>query len=276
MGARPDAKDDTPRPRSRTFFRIRVAILLTILVGVLLWAWRDVHSRRARRDWDHTLDVAVVLLRTTPMDAAPVHALEVRLATLDAQLSAEMKRYRPDAPKPFAFAFFGPVDVATAPPEPDGDGVIDLAKHSWSMSRYMSTVDAAAAFDPSAFDVRIYVLVRPPTSALRQMVEGFSEQDGRIGTVSVELDVDSADFALLVVAHELFHTLGATDKYDAQGHSLVPLGLAEPERSPLFPQSFVEIMARNRPVSASEERVPERLAELRVGPTTAREIGWAR
>ena len=39
-------------------------------------------------------------------------------------------------------------------------------------------------------------------------------------------DADSADFALVVVAHELFHTLGAEDKYDAQGRALVPLGLA--------------------------------------------------
>jgi hypothetical protein len=84
------------------------------------------------------------------------------------------------------------------------------------------------------------------------------------------------DFTLFVVAHELFHTLGATDKYDASGRTLVPKGLAEPDRLPRYPQIFVEVMARNRPVSSDEEKVPESLDELAVGPTTAKEIGWTR
>lgn len=262
--------------RSRKFFRIRVTVLLAVLVGVLLWAWRDIHSRRARNDWDHTLEIAVVVLRTAPTDNAAISALRARGAALDARLAEEMKRHRPGAPKPFSFSFFGPVDVSAPPPTPASGGILDLAKHSWASSRYASGVDTEAGVDASAFDVRIYVVVRPPASELRQMVEGFSEQDGRIGTVQVELDATSADFALLVVAHELFHTLGATDKYDASGHTMIPDGLAEPRRVPMFPQRFVEIMARNRPVASNDERVAESLGELGVGPVTAREIGWLR
>jgi hypothetical protein len=72
------------------------------------------------------------------------------------------------------------------------------------------------------------------------------------------------------------HTLGATDKYDASGRTAIPLGLAEPDRVPRFPQRYAEIMARNRPVSESEERVPEGFAQIAVGAETAREIGWQR
>ena len=60
------------------------------------------------------------------------------------------------------------------------------------------------------------------------------------------------DFALFVFAHELMHTLGATDKYDGAGAALIPSGLAEPDAVPRFPQRFVEVMARNRPVAAGD------------------------
>lgn len=105
-------------------------------------------------------------------------------------------------------------------------------------------------------------------------MEGESEEGGRIGFVEVELADDMADFALFVAAHELLHTLGATDKYDAAGRARVPEGLADPERAPRFPQLAAEVMARNVPLSATQERPPESLDELAVGPTTAQEIGW--
>ena len=38
--------------------------------------------------------------------------------------------------------------------------------------------------------------------------------------------------------------------------------------------AYFEIMARNVPLSATDERPPENLEELAVGPTTARGIGW--
>jgi hypothetical protein len=104
-------------------------------------------------------------------------------------------------------------------------------------------------------------------------VEGVSQQGGWVGIVEVELDESMVDFALFVATHELLHTLGASDKYDANG-TIVPDGLAEPDRSPLYPQRFVEVMARHRPIAPGHEVPPDSLTELRVGAVTAREIGW--
>ena len=72
------------------------------------------------------------------------------------------------------------------------------------------------------------------------------------------------------------HTLGATDRYDAAGRTIVPDGLAEPTRVPLYPQRFAEVMGRNRPLSLGEEVVPASLDELALGDRTATEIGWLR
>jgi len=103
-----------------------------------------------------------------------------------------------------------------------------------------------------------------------------AEQEGRIGIVDVELDASMVDLTLFVVAHELMHTLGASDKYDANGRTIVPDGLVEPDRTPLYPQRSAVVMARNRPVSASAEATPETLDELAVGSSTAKELGWLR
>ena len=80
----------------------------------------------------------------------------------------------------------------------------------------------------------------------------------------------------VVIAHELLHTLGATDKYDPAGHAVVPAGLAEPDRSPTFPQRYGELMVGEVPLDPMRGRLIASLAELRVGPITAVEIGWVR
>jgi len=108
------------------------------------------------------------------------------------------------------------------------------------------------------------------------MVEGFSESGGRVGVARVELDASSVDLGLFVAAHELLHTLGASDKYDARGSSRLPEGLGDPDQSPLYPQRGAEVMARNRVVAPGLELPPGSLDELTVNHWTAREIGWLR
>jgi hypothetical protein len=80
----------------------------------------------------------------------------------------------------------------------------------------------------------------------------------------------------VVIAHELLHVAGASDKYDDSGRPIFPDGHAEPERSPLYPQSKAEIMSGKIAVSEAEAKPAAELEQCVVGPATAREIGWAR
>ena len=105
-------------------------------------------------------------------------------------------------------------------------------------------------------------------------MEGESEDGGRIGVASADIDAAMVDFSLFVATHELMHTLGATDKYDASGRAQFPDGFAQPDRKPLYPQPGAEVMARNLALSEADERPPESLDELWIGELTAREIGW--
>jgi hypothetical protein len=79
----------------------------------------------------------------------------------------------------------------------------------------------------------------------------------------------------VVIAHEILHTLGATDKYNvATLAPLYPMGYAEPYRAPRWPQEFAEIMAGRIPVSAQDFEMPVSLDEVLVGDATAAEIHW--
>src|SRR5688572_6373304 len=91
--------DDAARApkKSRRFFYIRVGVLLFVLFVVVLYAIRDLRSRGARRDWDKTLDVAIVLVHVAGTEAPPEAALDAlrdRKEALEARLGAELQRHR--------------------------------------------------------------------------------------------------------------------------------------------------------------------------------------
>jgi hypothetical protein len=98
----------------------------------------------------------------------------------------------------------------------------------------------------------------------------LSQLGGHFGIAQVQLDESTIDLALFAVAHELFHKLGATDKYGAAGNALVPDGLSDPHQVPLYTLLKAEVMARNRGLGRGKENLDETV----VGPRTAREIAW--
>jgi hypothetical protein len=262
--------------RSRGWaFRIRVGVLLTVLATVLLYAWRDVHARRERTAFRRTLRVALVIVEAEPVEQRALALLRARIRKLEDRLAAEFHRYRPDGPRPFALVAFGPVPEVVPPPRRVDAGLIGLGRRAWELLRFTRDVDARAHVPSRGFDTRLYIVARPAHGA-QAFVEGASEQGGRVGVALVDLDESMADFALFVAAHELFHTLGASDKYDAAGRTRFPEGLAEPDRVPQLPQRFAELMAENRPIDALHEEPPGSLDELAVGPSTAAEVGWQR
>jgi hypothetical protein len=105
--------------------------------------------------------------------------------------------------------------------------------------------------------------------------EGSGALNGEVAFVRGTADGDLS-VSLQAIGHELLHTVGARDKYDADGHVLAPDGLADPARVPPYPQDHAEWMAGEVPVAPGRGRVAATLEEMQVGPVTAREIGWTR
>lgn len=266
----------TKKGRSRRFFYVRVTILLSILGIVLLYAWNR-HRRLERRStWKRPLEVAVVVVPQGPMDTSIVEELRARGNALQRQLSDEYRRHRPGGIQPFRITVYvAPGASWSSPPVPDDvDGVAGLARYTWDKRAWVSSVDDAVGLASGGLDARIYLVARPVADGLVRTVEGVGEDGGTIGIVQIDLSDDTVDLALFVAAHELFHLVGAEDRYGPTGDVLIPSGLAEPGLEPRYPQRFTELMARQRPISATRQVLPESLDELRVGETTAREIGW--
>ena len=78
----------------------------------------------------------------------------------------------------------------------------------------------------------------------------------------------------IVIAHELLHTVGASDKYDAINQPVFPEGYAEPDNIPLYPQLLAEIMSAKIPLSASQSIMAASLKQCIIGQKTADEINW--
>jgi hypothetical protein len=262
------------RSRLRKFYYVRLTALMVVFLGVVVWAWNDIRERRERNTWVRPLHVGFVLLRAGPVSDDTSDMLRARMTDLQTHLEQEFQRWRQTTQVPFIFSVYGPLDISVPPPESYSEKLSDLAYFAYQQWRYLRDVDARAHVPRSELDSRIYLVMRPPNTGDLQFVEGQSEQGGRVGVVNVQLDESMVDFALIVAAHELMHTLGASDKYDELGHVLIPDGLAEPDKVPPFPQQYVEVMARNRPISPELEETPEAIEQVRIGRKTAQEIGW--
>lgn len=253
-----------------------MTVLLLVLGGVLLWAGNDWWQRRQRRAWQRPLRVALILVEREPVPERTLRSLSSRSFDLERRLRAEFVRHGGSNVEPLSLHVSGPVSAASDPPSAGAGDVWSLARHALALWRWTRDLDARAGVEARAYDSRVYLVLRPSRPGEPRVVEGESEQGGRVGVARADIDEEMQDFALFVAAHELFHTLGASDKYDASGHAIFPAGFATPAKQPLYPQPGAELMARNVPIAPGEERPPETLGELFVGEETAREIGWVR
>ena len=263
-----------PSSRGR-FFRARVSVLLAVLACVLLWAGADCYQRRARTTWRRPLNVALVLVERGPVGVSTTGLFGDRARTLERRLASEYKRHTDRDFSPFSFAIKGPIRDKQPPPSVE-PGALALLRFTYALWSWTEEIDARAQIQRGDYDARIYLVMKPGAPGSVVFAEGEGEYGGRVGVAQVDVARDSIDFPLFVAAHELMHTLGASDKYDSSGNAIYPDGFAEPYHAPLYPQRGAEIMARDLPLSPTSARPPDTLDELFVGNTTAAEIGWRR
>ena len=258
----------------RTFFgTVRLALLLAVLGFVALGAWLD-HSRST--DWDAPLRVTLY-----PIAAGGDTAVRNHVASLTADDFGDFTGFFAREARRHGVALEEPVRirvshaVAGQPPLPPEDaGIIGIA--AWSL-RFRYWAWRVAIDDPLPTpDVQVFALYHPADGA-RAVPDSLGLSKGLMAIAHLYAGADAHGSNQVVVAHELLHTLGASDKYDrATGLPLVPEGLGDPGQSPLHPQRYGEIMAGRIATGANTAVVPESLARMVVGPASAGEIGWLR
>jgi hypothetical protein len=252
--------------------RLRIAVLLLILLFVALNTYFD---RVYSTDWNIPLRIAAFPINA---DGSTVSAGYISQQPADAFqrietfFEQEGKQYGLHMERPIRLTLAPP--LSEAPPELDpGGGAFSAILWSLHMRYWAWRVDAPPGPAP---DIKLFVLYHDPALS-PALPHSLGLQKGLLGVVHVFADVRMAGSNDTVIAHELLHTLGATDKYDfASDQPIHPDGFAEPNRAPLYPQSFAELMAGRIPVSSTEAEQPESLQQVLIGPKTAREIGWSK
>lgn len=123
-------------------------------------------------------------------------------------------------------------------------------------------------------EIRIFALYHAPGTD-EQLENSLGIRKGMFGVVHAYADFGLQPKNHVVMAHEILHTLGASDKYDPTTQQpIFPDGFAEPDKSPPYPQQLAEIMGSRIPQNENAAIMPPNLDFTMIGSKTASEIKW--
>lgn len=250
--------------------KARLILLLAVLIFVALGAWL---TKLRSTDWDQALWVVVYPINgdQQPSTARYIDNLTAeRFLPIARFMAREGRRYQLELAEPVSVKLAPP--LAAVPPMPPPDkGVVGTMW--WSLKlRYWAYRNNN--FDGPSPDIQVFVLYYDPASQA-ELPHSLGLEKGLIGVVHAYASRRYSGRNQVVIAHEILHTLGATDKYDLSTNlPLYPDGYADPDRQPRYPQRHAEIMGGRIPISSSRADIPSSLRSATIGPKTAQEINW--
>lgn len=277
QGLIPDRNKPDPAPAgfftsAAMFRKLRILILLLVLATVAVGAWR---ANARLTAWQHTVHVAIYPIAA---DDSPATAAYIR--TLEADSFDDIARWAQDETRRYGHDLLQPVALRIAPPlaeqpplPPANREAFDTLLWSLKLRWWAWQHDAIAGPKPQ---VRLFVLFHDP-ERVSVLPHSTGLSKGQLGIIHAYASRRQRRQNSVVIAHELLHTFGASDKYDlATLQPIHPQGYAEPDREPRWPQTLAEIMGGRIPLDAGKAEIPANLGETLIGPETAREIGLLR
>lgn len=257
-------------PRGGVFKQLRVAVLLLVLLLVALRTWQD---RYLSTRWHDPLYVAIypIAADDSPVTRAYLGGLDAeRFKPIDRFLAREAERYHLGTNEPIRTRLRA--ELQDRPPQRAASAG-PLATALWSLRlRYWAWHVSGHAGEPE--DIRMFVLYHDP--ALTPTVpHSLGLTKGLIGVVYAFAAPEMNGENDVVIAHELLHTVGASDKYSfVDDAPRFPDGYGDPAQVPLYPQLKSELMAGRRMLAPDKWRQAVSLDEVVIGPATALEIRW--
>lgn len=251
------------------FKKIRIFILLVILAIVTQQTFLD----KADLDWKDNFYAVVY-----PINADGSAEVGAYIKTLTSDDFEPMAEYFAEEGARYNLGMRRPIEIQLGdvvnrvPPAPPMDGSM-FSNIIWSLKFRWFAWNNSPKVNVKP-DIRLYLLYHDPART-KTLSHSTALNKGRIGRVNLFGDKSYDKKNLVVLAHELLHTLTATDKYDLQTNlPLYPDGLAEPNKSPRYPQDLAELMGGRLPVNETKAEIPKGLSQTVIGPKTAQEIGW--
>lgn len=257
--------------KKRGFARLRQALLFYVLLMVAASAWL---ARERSTDWNNTLWVAVFPINGDQSERSDTYIKSLQaddFEPVETFFQSELNRYELALEKPVHIDLR--VKLEERPPSPpEADSVLSIMRWSLVMRYWAWRVERnQPGVTP---DIKLFVVYFDPETH-ETLPHSVGVQKGLFGVVNAYATRSQRGSNQVVLAHELLHTLGATDKYNlSSGLPLFPTGFAEPAAEPRYPQRNAEIMAGRIPIGPSKAEMPAALTRTRVGRTTALEIRW--
>lgn len=250
--------------------RLRIAVLLCVLLFV---ACSQFFAAREATDWDLPLwvDVYAVAGDGRPATREFIQGLSrTEFSAAEEFFAREAQRYGVALDRPFKVRVVGEY----------GGELPQLASDSgpfgvllWSLRMRWLATRLRWQADVSG-DIIVLAVFHEPTEGVA-LDRSTALDKGFIAVAHLFADRNARPTNEIVLAHELLHTLRATDKYSLTTNApAYPDGYAAPDARPLLPQTKAELMAGRIALDERRAEMPRDLDEVVIGAATAREIGW--
>lgn len=251
------------------FLRKFSLLMLLFVVGLSTYL-----SAQNATDWQETLWVEVYPINGDGLETTTSYIDS--LATddfvgIERFMEREAGHYNITLERPVRMVL-GP-EVAEQPPTPPF-GANFFRIGAWSLELRWWAHRMTNHLDSPTPDIKLFLVYFDPDH--KDILEhSVGLQKGRLGIVNVFANRKQLRTNNFVIAHEMLHTLGASDKYGPPYMLPVyPEGYAEPDKLPLYPQTMAELMGGRIAVSDTEAVMPESLRDTTIGPESALEIRW--
>lgn len=266
--------------RRRSLMRLRQLFLLFLFAVFLYQTYQFVKSDKERTSPTGTVRVAVLqyiigdgssssIVQRLNRSGGPFH-----IKTIQDWYNAERRRYGGQGDRYIEFDVIAPQQLDEPPPTLMDDSASMLMNMfaAWKYMRFFNQL-AQQQISNESYGVRAFIIYVGGEGDIASHSSG--SEKGRLAIAHINQQERNPAYALTTIAHELGHTLGASDHYSFQTFSAEhPFGFVEPFIDPLYPQRFAEVMAVDIPISRTQETEVTDLSQLRVGFRTAAEMQW--
>ncbi len=267
--------------------RVRQLFMLFLFAVVLYVVDRQMRTDQVRTDPNGVVKVALLQLAAPEvvgaefvrrLNALPPLRDEFAPETLHdiaPFFTNERQRYTNLSESYLDVDVLGPWPARVTPPElasPE-DGHLKMAWQSLQYAWYYEDLAEAHGVELDEYGTVIIVVYASSDDDLAAHSRGSERR--RLAIAHIDVEDPNPAYAIVTVAHELAHTLGAVDNYDFNSQrSVYPEGFVQPFAEPLYPQRYAELMAVDKPLGPHHDVEIRSLDEVRIGHYTAAQLGW--
>ena len=222
-----------------SFRNIRVVILLSVLAFAAIYTKEQ---RLNTTSWYQPIEVVIYPINGDG-DSKTKHYIQSltlkHFQDIDNFFIRHSKKYHLIVDKPIFTTLGATID--SHPPSPPADRNSRLEVMLWSMKlrywTYKNTPDSIS----NKNRIRLYVLYHQGSDE-QALEHSLGLQKGLIGIVHAYAKPKQTRQNAIIMAHEILHTVGASDKYSYQDNQpLYPNGYAQPGRNHYIPSDMLKL-----------------------------------